>query len=52
MAGGIQSSNVYEYEKDDSKSAESNFVDARENPEGKIPTNQSSQVSLLLFCVL
>ena len=47
MAGGSQSSNVYEYENDGSKSAESNFVDARENPEGKIPNNQSSKEEVL-----
>ena len=42
MAGGNQSSNVYEYEKDDDKSVKSDFVDAREIPEGKIPPNKSS----------
>ena len=44
MGGGNQnqSSNVYEYEKDDDNSVKSDFVDAREIPEGKIPSNKSS----------
>ena len=46
MAGGNQVivySNVYENEKDDDKSIESNFVDAREKPEGKTPILKSSK---------
>ena len=45
MAGGslgLQSSNFSDEVEKDDNSAESNFVDARENPEGKIPNNQSS----------
>ena len=47
MAGGNQSnvsSNVYEFENDDDKSIESNFVDAREKPEGKTPILKSSKL--------
>ena len=45
MAGGnliVRSSNFYEPENDDSKSIETNFVDAREKPEGTNPINNSS----------
>ena len=43
MVGGNESSNVVEYEKDDDKSVKSDFVDAREIPEGYNPTNNSSK---------
>ena len=45
MSGGslsLPSSNFSDEDEKDDKSAESNFVDAREVPEGKIPINQSS----------
>ena len=49
MAGGNQSkvsSNVSDFENDDDKSIESNFVDAREKPEGKHPILKSSKQSM------
>ena len=52
MAGGnanIGSSNVSGAEKDDNKSSKTNFVDAREIPEGYNPTNYSSNILVVIM---